>query len=117
MANYASFQFANKEDFILHRKVVTGTYTVKTGTAAYNGLFDNPVDIVNPGASFTLTIPDGAYIGQMLLVTFNGNGSSATVTVTTTTGTDYSTATTGQFTLIVWTGAVSGWLKVAGTMS
>lgn len=117
MANYASFQFARKMDYKVHQLDVTATATVKTGTPTYNGLFDNPVIVTDPAAATTVTIPDGDYVGQTLMIVLESNDNSQTLTVTCTTGTDYSTSTAGQFTLMVWTGATAGWAKVAGTMT
>ena len=113
----ANFQHLRRQDYELHAQTVSSTYTVRTGTPAYNGLFDNPVIVSDPAAAITLTIPDGDYVGQELMIVFESNGSSQTLTVTTTTGTDYSSSTAGQWTLIRWTGATSGWLKVAGTFT
>lgn len=117
MSNFASHQFTRKADYKLHELTVTATATVKTGTPTYDGLFDNPVVVDDPAADVTLTIPDGDYVGQTLMVAFNGNTSSKTLTVTCTTGTDYTTTTSGQYTLMVWTGSVAGWAKVSGTMT
>ncbi len=115
--SYANVQHALRMDMKLHELTVTATATVKTGTPTYDGLFDNPVVVDDPADDVTLTIPDGDYVGQTLMVAFNGNTNSKTLTVTCTTGTDYTTTTSGQYTLMVWTGSVAGWAKVSGTMT
>lgn len=114
---YSNYQHARRMDYKLHDLTVTATATVKTGTPTYDGLFDNPVIVDDPAANTTVTIPDGDYVGQTLFIVMNGNASSKTLTVTCTTGTDYSTSTSGQWTLMVWTGSVAGWAKVAGNMA
>lgn len=114
---YSNYQHARRMDYNLHKLTMTATGTVKTGTPTYDGLFDNPIVVANPAADVTVTIPDGDYIGQTLFIALNGNASSKTLTVTCTTGTDYSTSTSGQWTLMVWTGSVAGWAKVAGNMT
>ncbi len=111
----ANWQYMRKQDYELHAKTITGTYTARTGTSTYNGLFDNPIIIDDPAADFTLTVPDGEYVGQELMIVLESNASSVTVTVTATTGTDYTLATAGYWVLVRWTGATAGWLKVAGT--
>jgi hypothetical protein len=114
--SYANFQHERKMDYILHEVNPTGDYTAKVGTAAYkDGLFDNPIVYSDPAADATLTVPDGAYVGQTLMITLESNEDSKTLTITTTTGTDFTMATAGYHVLIVWTGATSGWVKVAGT--
>jgi len=115
--SYSNFQHARRMDYTLHDKTITATATVKTGRPADDGLFDNPILVVNPAANTTVTIPDGDYVGQTLFIVLNGNASSVTLTVTCTTGTDYTTTTSGQWTLMVWTGSVAGWAKVAGNMT
>ena len=116
----ANIQHMLRQDMKLHAKTVTATYTAKVGTSVSTGevgTFDNPILVVNPAADVTVTIPDGAYEGQLLFIALNGNTSSKTLTVTCTTGTDYTTTTSGQYTLMVWTGSVAGWAKVSGTMT
>ena len=115
--SFSNYQFMRKQDYELHAKTFTATGTVRTGTATYNGLFDNPVIVSDPAADVTLTIPDGEYVGQELVIVFESNDNSKTLTVTATTGTDYSSTTAGQWTKICWTGATSGWLKIAGTFT
>lgn len=105
------------QSYKANSKTVTATYTARVGSVANHFAYDNPIIVVNPAADVTVTIPDGYYVGQTLYIVLNGNTSSKTLTVTCTTGTDYSTSTSGQWTLMVWTGAVAGWAKCAGTMS
>lgn len=113
----SNWNLMRRFDMELHAKTFTATGTVRTGRADDKGLFDNPVIVSDPAADTTLTIPDGSYVGQMLMIVFESNDDSKTLTVTATTGTDYSSTTAGQWTLICWTGATSGWLKVAGTFT
>jgi hypothetical protein len=100
-----------------NKRTVTKTCTIRVGSADDDFAIDHPVDVVNPAANTTITIPNGAQIGQELLVTFNGNSASKTLALTTTTGTDFSSSTSGQFTKMVWTGSVGGWKKLAGDMT
>jgi hypothetical protein len=113
----ANFQHERKADYELHSTTVTGTHTVKTGTATYNGIFENPVLITNPAAAFTLTVPDGAYVGQELYVLLTSNSESKTVTITSTTGDDNTLDTAGDFVKYEWFGSTTGWQKVHGEVA
>jgi hypothetical protein len=115
--SFANFQHARSLDYTLHEKSVTAAYTVKTGTPTYDGLIDNPINIADPAADFTLTVPDGQYLGQELVVVLTSNASSATVTITTTTGDDNTLDTAGDFAVYQWMGSVSGWQRVHGEVA
>lgn len=71
-----NFQFERKRNYELKQKTVTATDTVRTGTSTYNGVIDNPIDVASPAADFTLTVPDGDYIGQTLFIVMSANASS-----------------------------------------
>jgi len=109
-----NFQFERKRSYELRQRDITGTYTVKTGTATYNGIIDNPIQIADPAASFTLTVPDGAYPGQTLFIGLTSNASSVTVTVTASTGSggDSTMATAGMYMYLVWVDSTTGWVSV-----
>ena len=78
-----NFQVERKRNFELQKKRVTADYTIKTGTSTYNGVIDNPVCIYNPAANVAITLPDGAYIGQEVLVAVEANTSAIDATVCT----------------------------------
>jgi hypothetical protein len=114
--SYSNFQFARKQDYELHKTTVDATYTVKTGTATYKGLFDNPVVIDGPAAAVTLTVPDGEYIGQTLMISSQDpNSQTITVSVTHHVTSDpetFTMSTADQWLLLMWTG--TEWATVAG---
>lgn len=112
-----NFEFRRGQSAVANTRTITATATARTGRVADNFVFDNPIIVDDPAADVTLTIPDGSYVGQLLLVNLTGNASSKTLTVTCTTGTDYSTSTDGQYTLMIWSGATAGWAKVSGNMT
>jgi len=117
MSSPANFFYHQLSALDNNKRTVTKTCTIRVGSADDGFAIDQPVDVVNPAADTTVTVPDGVQIGQELLVTFNGNSASKTLTLTCTTGTDYSSSTSGQWTKMVWTGSVAGWAKVAGNMT
>ena len=114
--SYANFQFARKEDYELHKKVVAATYTVRTGTATYKGLFDNPVEINGPAAEVTITVPDGEYIGQtVLLSSQDPNSQTINVSVSHHVTSDpetFTMSTADQWLLLIWTG--TEWATLGG---
>lgn len=67
-----------------NKVTVTGTYTVRVGTVANGFAVDRVIDVDDPAADFTLTVPDGEQIGQELLIVMSSNGSSKTCTVSVT---------------------------------
>ena len=100
-----------KKAFDLRTKTVTGTYTVKVGSVSDNFIFDRVINITNPAANFTLTVPDGRYAGQQLSINLTANTGSKTVTIADTTGGLESTmATTGMYQLSEWTNSTTGWV-------
>ena len=116
----ANFQDERKSDYELHAKTVTGTYTVRTGTPTYDGLIDNPVDVDDPAANFTLTVPDGAYIGQELVIVMSSDANSKTCSISVT---HHETSDPEVFTMdaadeyikLLWTG--TEWVTISGTVT
>ena len=112
-----NFQHLRRQDYELHQKDVTATCTVRTGTPTYTGLIDNPVVVQDPAAATTITVPDGDYIGQTLLITTYSNDDSSTVTISvshhvTSDPETFTISTVDQWLLLVWTG--TEWGTVAG---
>lgn len=91
------------------------TYTAKTGRAADDFVIDRVIRVTT-GATFnlTITVPNGVYYGQELLVIFEVEGSAETVDVTTTTGDDATQMTAaGGYSLLQWQGSTLGWVELA----
>jgi hypothetical protein len=95
------------------------TYTAKTGRVTDNFVMDRVINVTTTsGNSMTITVPDGVYPGQLLLVSFVTEGNVETVDVTTTTGDDATQMTdAGGYWLGIWTDSVNGWatLKYSAT--
>jgi len=87
------------------------TYTAKTGRVADNFVADAVINVTTTsGNSMTITVPDGTYAGQTLLVSFVTEANEETVDVTTTTGDDATQMTDdGGFWFGIWTDSVNGW--------
>lgn len=120
----ASENFLARDDFGQSQRVkqITTksgliTYTAKTGRAADDFVIDRVIRVIT-GATFNLavTVPNGVYYGQTLLVLFEVEGSAETVDVTTTTGDDATQMTAaGGYWLGMWHGATIGWATIAGS--
>ena len=66
--------------------------------------------------SLTITVPDGVYYGQRLLVLFEVEGGTETVDVSTTTGDDATQMTAaGGYWNGEWHGATIGWATISGS--
>ncbi len=73
-----------KAIFELKRRVVVATATVRTGRAADTNIIDMVIDIDDAADDFTLTVPDGTYMGQQILIVMSSNTNSKTCTVSVT---------------------------------
>jgi hypothetical protein len=115
-----NFHYERRRNYDLHKKTVTGTYTVETGTAAQVGGVDNPVDVADPTADFTLTVGSGAYIGQELVIVMSSNSSSKECSVSIT---NHETSdpeilylnAADEYIKLIWTG--TEWATVSTTSS
>ena len=90
------------------------TYTAKTGRAADDFVIDRVIRVTTAATfSLTVTVPDGVFYDQRLLVIFEVEGSEETVDVTTTTGDDGTQLTAaGGYNEFVWMGSTLGWTLV-----
>ena len=93
------------------------TYTAKTGRAADDFVVDRVIRVTTAATySLTITVPDGTYYGQTLLVLFEVEGSAETVDVTTSTGDDATQMTAaGGYWLGMWAGSTIGWMTISGS--
>lgn len=105
-----------KGAFELRTKVLTNqsTYTVKVGSTSDMLIVDRVIEVVTitDGNNLVLTVPDGLYAGQKLLIILKTLGDNETVTVTTTTGDDVAFSSAGDFVGFEWIDAVSGWQEI-----
>ena len=114
MASPFNFFNTEKRAFDLRTLVLTNesTYTVRVGAASNNFVVDRVIEVVTTadGNNLTLTVPNGEFPGQKLLIVLKTQGDDETVTVTTTTGDDCAMSAAGDFVSYEWIdSAVSGW--------
>lgn len=114
-----NLEYERKSNFELKKRTVTGTVTVRTGRGADTNIIDVVIDVVDPAADFTITIPDGTYEGQQLLITFSSDASSKTVTTAADTGSggDSTMGTAGMYMFLLWVNSTTGWVAVSESVT
>uniref|UniRef100_A0A6M3J018 Uncharacterized protein n=1 Tax=viral metagenome TaxID=1070528 RepID=A0A6M3J018_9ZZZZ len=92
------------------------TYTAKTGRDSDGFVIDRIIRVTTTsGNNMAITLPDGVYYGQTILVIFEVEANAETLDVTASTG-DSATQMTaaGGFHYAIWSGPTIGWTKIAG---
>lgn len=100
-------------------KAVTAAYTTRAGGSGDTFIEDRVVSVSDPTAIFTITVSDGTYEGQELLIVYLSNANTITVTIaadaaSSATNTDVAAtmATAGQYLGLLWVNATVGWVAV-----
>lgn len=108
-----------KRAFEQRTKAVASAYTVKVGSVANNLVSDRVITVTDPTANFTITLPNGTYPGQDVLISLVSNTNSKTVTVAATTGTggDSTLDTAGQYMAVKWIDSTTGWVAVSESVA
>lgn len=91
------------------------TYTAKTGRSTDGFVHDRVIRVTTTSTfNMTITVPDGTYYGQKLLVIFEVEGNNETVDVTSSTG-DSATQMTaaGGYSDLQWHGSTLGWVELS----
>lgn len=91
------------------------TYTARTGRVTDGFQTDRVINVTTTATySMTITVPNGTYFGQLLLVSFVTEGSEETVNVTPDTGSAATEMTDdGGYWVGMWTDSVNGWKTLA----
>lgn len=91
------------------------TYTARVGGTSDNFIIDRVIRVTTGSTfSLTITVPDGKYYGQRLLVIFEVEGGTETIDVSTTTGDDATQMTAaGGYSDLVWHGSTLGWVELS----
>lgn len=105
--------FERERAFEQYTKVLTNlaTYTIKVGSVDNNFIADRVVEVVTTtdGNNLVITVPNGVYPGQCLLIVLKTLGHDETVTITATTGDSSAMSSAGDYVSLEWIDAVSGW--------
>ena len=91
------------------------TYTAKTGRAADDFVIDRVIRVTTGSAySLTISVPDGVYYGQKLLIIFEVEGNAETIVTSVTSGENITTlSAAGSWSELVWLGSTAGWDQFA----
>lgn len=111
VANYFE---TRRRAYKLREKEVTTTYTVRVGGSSDNFIEDRVITVPSASSAFTITVPDGKYRGQRLLVAVTST-STMSNNATVSTGTDnYKLKYAGNYVSLEWAGTGDkGWIYVA----
>ena len=116
-----NFDFEENRNAVQRTVTLTNkaTYTVKVGTSSNDLKADKVINVVTTtdGNDLVITVPDGLYGGQRLLINLVTLGDNETVTITTTTGTDYTLDTLGDYVVLCWTNSTTGWVALASEVA
>jgi len=118
----ASENFLARDDYgvtqrvkVLTTSATVTTYTAKTGRPADDFVIDRVIRVNGTsGSAMVITLPDGVYYGQQLLVILEVYAATSTVDVDVDTGDDSTTLTAaGGWSIMQWAGSTIGWLELA----
>jgi len=123
MASAGNWFETERKAFKLRTKVLTTsatntTYTARMGGASDNFIIDRVIHVVTTsGNNMAITVGDGVYAGQQLLVECTTNaGTTDNITTPTTTGDDGTTITgVSGYTVLLWIDDTNGWVEMAGS--
>ena len=108
-----------RKAYDLRTKDINATYTTRAGGSGDTFIEDRVITITDPAASFTLSVSDGTYEGQELLIAFLSDASGVTVTLaadaaSSATNTDLAgtVTTAGQYWMLMWVNATVGWVSI-----
>lgn len=124
----AGENFLAKNDFgktqrvkVLTTSATCTTYTARTGRAEDNFIIDRVIRVDGTsGSAMVITLPDGVYYGQELLVVLEVYAATSTVDVDvdTVAGNDATRITgAGGYTILRWFGSTVGWLEIANAVT
>lgn len=91
------------------------TYTARTGRVADNFVIDRVIEVTTTSTyDMTITVPDGVYAGQQLLIVFVAEGGTDVINTSTTTGDEITELTqAGAWSILLWIDDTNGWVEMA----
>ena len=93
--------------------VNAATYTVKVGTPANDFIVDRVINVTSTsGVNMAITLPDGIFEGQRVLINFVSEANAETITVTPATANttaSYAMTAEGDYCSLEWMNATEGW--------
>lgn len=120
MASAGNWFETERKAYKMRTKAITTssgniTYTAKTGRAADDFIVDAVIQVTTTSTfSMTISVPDGVYAGQQLLIVFVSEGNAETVSTSVTTGDDIvARDATGEWSILLWIDDTNGWVLMA----
>lgn len=114
-----NFFETERKAFDLRTKAITTsasviTYTARVGGASDNFIVDRVIQITTTsGNSMVVTVPNGKYPGQQLLIVFVTEGNAETVTTSVSTGNNITQRdATGEWSILMWIDDTNGWVEM-----
>jgi len=93
------------------------TYTAKVGTPANDFIVDRVINFTTgAGCNLAVTLPNGIFEGQRVLMSLVVDGGTSTVTVTPATANttaNYALTTAGDYCSLEWMNATEGWAALS----
>jgi len=105
-----NFLFTEGRGYEAGTKTIDAAYTVRVGTGANSFHIDRVVIVDDPAANLTVTVPDGLYVGQELLIVFESNSDSKILTIDGNAAQDSTMNDAGMYQISLWTGETTGWV-------
>ena len=90
------------------------TYTTRAGGTGDNFIVDRVINVTTTsGNNMAITVSNGVYEGQRLLINFTAEGGTDTVDSTATTGGAFTQLTDiGGYNILEWVNTTTGWVEV-----
>lgn len=89
------------------------TYSTRVGGPSDDFIEDRVIKVTTTsGNSITITVSNGVYEGQRVLIIFQAEGSNETVTITPTKGSATNLTATPGYTLLEWSNVTTGWVEI-----
>lgn len=108
-----------REAYDLRTKDINATYTTREGGSHDNFIEDRVITITDPAANFTLSVANGTYDGQELLIILLSNASAVTVTLQEESGSTAENTVlagtiedAGMYWILMWSNAITGWVSI-----
>ncbi len=118
MASAGNFFETQRKAYDLRTKALLSslaTYTARVGGASDDFIVDRVIRVDGTsGTALTITVPDGKFYGQRILVILEVYAATSTVDVSTTSGDDGTQLTAaGGYNDMVWHGSTLGWVELS----
>jgi len=89
------------------------TYTTRVGGPADDFVVDRVIKVTTTdGNDITITVSNGLYEGQKILIIFQAEGNNETVTITPTTGAATNLTATPGYSYLEWSNVTTGWVEI-----